>query len=171
MDDKTEQGTETPETNNVPPHAAAPEAVIKRGRGRPRKVPVADGATPVPVSAAAPSKRRGRPPKRTAAYSDEEKNSLARQITGLHLIAAKMTGIPEIEISPPEAVCLAEAVANVSSEYGLSMSGKTGAMVQLIATAAMIYAPRFGAIKKRINEKKNTTSTPNIEPNNAASVN
>lgn len=166
--DTPESDAQSQQPFAVPPEPPA-EPVVKRGRGRPRKIPLVEGAAPVPPATAA--KKRGRPPKR-AVYSDEAKSTLARQIIGLHLIASQATGIPELALSEPEAAMLAESVAAVSVEYGLSLSGKTGALIQLIAAAAMVYAPRFGAINKRVKQKKNTTPLHSVESTeNAAAVN
>jgi len=60
-----------------------------------------------------------------------------------------VTGIPEIVIQEPEAVLLAQSVANVANEYGLEIDGKTGASVQLFMTVAMIYGPRFLQFRAR----------------------
>lgn len=140
-------------TAGQPPlESAAPEATtppIKRGRGRPPKDPNAapgEKVTPIPTGEGAPAKR-GRPPKR-AAFSESDTEGLAQQIQGLHLIAAQMTGQQIFAISDGEAKMLASAVIRTAGEYNLAMSGKTGALVQLIGVCAVIYVPRLMAIKK-----------------------
>lgn len=125
-----------------------------------------------------PKKRRGRPPKNpelseekigadTGAKKRTYKKSandapidsanLAKQIQGVHMAAATITGLRELVISEGESIMLAESLCAVSREYGLAISGKTGATIQLIAAAAMIYAPRFIVINERI--KKNKAQT------------
>lgn len=125
----------------------------KRRRGRPPKVPHSpdDVTTPQPVASGDAPKRRGRPPKARAVPIDtpELRAQLAKQLVGLHLIVAHATGLPELQISEPEGVALADALSAVAREYGLSFSGKTGAALQLFAALAMIYAPRAMAIQKR----------------------
>ena len=60
---------------------------------------------------------------------------------------------------------LADGIAAVSREYGLSMDGKTGAALQLIAAAAIVYAPRFKAINNRAMQAANqATETQNVPP-------
>jgi hypothetical protein len=70
-------------------------------------------------------------------------------VQGLHLIAARMTGLPELELSQAEALALAESVAAVAREYNLALDGKTSATLQLLAACVMIYAPRFVAVRQR----------------------
>ncbi len=122
-----------------------------------------------------PKKRRGRPPKnpelseeKIGADTGAKKRSykkqtndapidsanLAKQIQGVHIAAATITGLRELVISEGESVMLAESLVAVSREYGLAISGKTGATIQLIAAAAMIYAPRFIVINERIKKSK-----------------
>ena len=118
-----------------------------------------------------PKKRRGRPPNSSKILDEKaignegpkEKrtykkksdafipnvDNLARQIQGLHFIAVKMSGFQELAIDEKEAVMLAESIVNVAREYDLSMSGKTGAMIQLIGVSAMVYLPRLILINER----------------------
>jgi len=93
-----------------------------------------------------PPKKPGRRKK----VSDEAKSKLAQQIQGIHLVSSKITGTPELELSEGEAQALAESVLNIASEYDLNLDGKTGAWVQLLGTAAFIYAPRMIAVKRRV---------------------
>lgn len=129
--------------------------------------PVSDGSENIEP----PKKRRGRPPnsskileektigneppKEKRAYKKKADSfapnvdNLARQIQGLHFIAVKMSGFNELAIDENEAKMLAESIVNVAREYDLSMSGKTGAMIQLIGVAAMVYMPRLISINER----------------------
>src|SRR5574337_178250 len=132
-------GESTPVIDDIP---EAP----KRRRGRP------PGSTnklkPEAISVDGATKpKRGRPRKDAG---PRDVNSLARQIFGLHTLAAMATGIPEATIGEQESVMLATALDSVADQYGLSLDGKTGAAIQLIATAAMIYAPRVVAVRARI---------------------
>jgi len=136
----------------APTESAAPEATsppIKRGRGRPPKDPIAAAtpkATPIPGDGGAAPKR-GRPPKR-AAFTESDTDGLAQQIQGLHMIAAQMTGQPIFALSEGESKMLAASVIRMAGEYNLAMSGKTGALVQLLGVCAVIYVPKLVAIKK-----------------------
>ena len=108
-----------------------------------------------------PKRGRGRPPKTETVGSDTVKktvkrkasvnsvDNLSKQIEGLHIIAASMTGIKVLIISPNESSMLASSIITVCDEYNLSIDGKTGAAMQLLATAAMIYAPRIISIFKQ----------------------
>lgn len=141
-----------------------------------------------------PKKRRGRPkkdatlnetpaegddkPKRKYAkrkkFDDESKSALARQIAGIHQMLAIMGGLPEMVLSDNECIMLADSVGTVAMEYNLSLSGKTGAMIQLLGTAAFIYLPRFSAInrRKRTTENNNAVATIDEVSNaNTATVN
>lgn len=129
---------------------------VRRKRGRPRK----DGTSGAPVSPAVsipqgsdtPKAKPGRKPKKVS-ISDADKTALGKQIVGLHLIASMTFGIPELVIQEQEGELLASAIVNVAEEYGLSLAGKTGAAIQLVGTAAMIYLPRYFAMQTRVNKK------------------
>jgi predicted ArsR family transcriptional regulator len=119
----------------------------KKSRGRPAKNPLLE--TEVKEgSPAAKKSGAGRPKKKL--FDNESKTNLSRQIIGIHLITAKMTGIPELIIDENEAAILADSIVNIAEEYGLAMSGKMGAWAQLIGTAAFIYTPRLIAVKQRV---------------------
>jgi len=126
---------------------------------------------PVEAEPIAPKARRGRPPKspiEETAIEGEKKTTpkartkkavtdpaqLGKQIKGLHAMAAIVTGIPELMIDEQEGELLANALNAVAEEYGLSISGKTGAAIQLFGACAMIYAPRLLLLKKRIDQQR-----------------
>ncbi len=142
--------SETPAVEAQP--TVQPEPVestppIKRGRGRPPKA--ANGAASEVPADAAIAPKRGRPPSKNKGLSAEAQANLAKQIQGLHYIAASATGLGELQLSDAEAVLLADGIAAVSREYGLSIDGKTGAALQLLAAAAIVYTPRLRAINAR----------------------
>ena len=165
-----EAESETPENKEATPDSQAPtpevSPPVKRGRGRPPKNPQAsNGAGNEIPGNAAPVAKRGRPPSKLKGLSIEAQANLAKQIQGLHFIAATATGLPELQISDQEAAMLADGIAAVSREYGLSMDGKTGAALQLIAAAAIVYAPRFKSINNRAKQAANqATETQNVPP-------
>lgn len=145
----------------APPTSAAPESPastpettppqIRRGPGRPRKdapVSPSDAA----AAGSAPKPARGRP-KKGVTFSGDDVAAMAKQVQGLHQLAALATGIPELELQREEAEMLGVAIARVCEEYGLSLSGKTGALLQLAAAGAMIYAPRLSAVASRVKQQ------------------
>lgn len=137
---------ETPAAEEVTPPT-------KRKRGRPSNAERAAesaasvGASPVNDGSARPSKRakKGAP-----SFDKEARLQLANQVKGLHALAAMGTGIPEFNLADGEAVMLADAMATVAEQYGLSLSGKTGALIQLAAACALVYAPRLAAVNARV---------------------
>lgn len=138
---------------NIPETDEAPkvEQPTRRGRGRPRKA-----SEEIPGAAATksePAKKPGRP-KGTTKKAEPDAGALAKQIQGLHVFASMATGIKELAITESEAAMLSNGLLAVASEYGLSVSGKTGAALQLLAAAAMVYIPRVGAIQSRAAESK-----------------
>lgn len=116
---------------------------------------------------AAPKKRRGRPPKdpskiregvgagteKTAAkknkYSMSDAAQMAQQLQGVHVLVAMMGGMPEMQLTDKEALMLAQSVVNVCNQYDLEIDGKTGAFIQLIGSAGIVYLPRALAIRNR----------------------
>lgn len=137
------QATEIP--SQEPPIEVSPPQ--KRGPGRPRK----DGSTPPGVKTekpGAPRAAEAKPQKRGAKMSAEAISTLAKQIEGMHAMAAMMTGLPILQISSAEASLLAGGISAVAEEYGLALDGKTGAALQLFGAAAMVYAPRIIHIQK-----------------------
>lgn len=113
-----------------------------------------------------PKRKRGRPPgsgKGKASKAKAAQVGLAGQIQGLHAIVGIATGIPEAYITEQQAEMLAEAITTVSEEYGLSLSGKTGALLQLAGTAAMIYVPRVFTYQKRRAAERAGAATPPSE--------
>jgi hypothetical protein len=140
--------------------AAAPEpqaaARPRRGRGRPfgsrTSVPP---LTETPVgSEAAGDAPQDAAPKTRRRKSTVDASALAKQLRGIHSLAAKLLPIPGpngtklLELDDTEATQLAEAVAAVAKEYDLELSGKTGAAIQLLGVAAMIYGPRIYVIQQ-----------------------
>lgn len=116
------------------------ETVAPKKRGRPRKNPVLDEqSVPEGAPREKPRKKTPRP----------DSNKLASQIMGLHIVAARATGINELMLSDAESIMLAESIITISEEYGLSMSGKTGALIQLAGTLAIIYGPRYIAFQEK----------------------
>lgn len=105
------------------------------------------GAEDVKATEDAPRQQRRR-------KSTVDAGALAKQLKGIHALAAKLlpipgpNGKPLIELDDEEATQLADAVAGVAKEYDLELSGKTGAAIQLFGVAAMIYGPRVYVIQQ-----------------------
>lgn len=135
------------EANEAPKLDSQPEQITppKKRRGRPPKNPIPENAID------GEAKPINEKPKRR---SKIDASAVAKQIQGLHMLAAHATGLSELQISEGESVLLADAVVNMSSEYGLELSGKTGAALQLFAACAMVYLPRFSVINAKMKAKK-----------------
>lgn len=127
------------------------DEVPKRRRGRPPKDPELQTQT---VGIESTEKVKRKYTKRTKTIDPEAMVNLAKQLQGIHLMAASMLKIPEIQINESEAVALAQSLQTVSMEYNLSLTGKTGATIQLMATCAMIYLPRMKYINEKFKKSK-----------------
>jgi hypothetical protein len=154
---------ETPETTKATPPietgAAAQEPQLssspRRGRGRPfGSRTKADPLQETPVTPENGEAPTDAPPKTRRRKSTVDASALAKQLRGIHSLAAKLLPIPGpngtklLELDDTEATQLAEAVAAVAKEYDLELSGKTGAAIQLLGVAAMIYGPRIYVIQQ-----------------------
>lgn len=132
---------------------SAPEVVPeaekpKPRRGRPRKNPELL-TEEIPGKAPAASK-----PRKTAKGKGVDTEALAQQLVGVHQIVAMVSGIPEVQINEQEASHLAKGITAVCEVYDLSLDGKTGAALQLVAAAAMIYGPRIWAFTARVKSER-----------------
>lgn len=128
----------------VKPVEAVEPAKPRRGRP-PASEKVADAGSP---KATAPRTRTARK-KAQPANEPIDHDTLAKQLQGVHVMVAMITQSPEMQLSDPESIELAKAITAVCAEYNLSLSGKTGAMIQLLGAGAMVYLPRIMAIKQR----------------------
>lgn len=142
----------TPPSNGAEVSAQSEAEPPKKRRGRPpgsgnkAKLNPEDPGS-APVSSGAPKKRGPKP-------SGERLAAMAKQLQGIHTLAAMATGIPECQINEGESAMLAQAFADVAAEYGLSVDGKTGAALQLFGACAMIYAPRYVHFRKRTAQER-----------------
>lgn len=117
----------------------------KPRRGRPPKNPDLAGEKP-----GQPKTAQAKPVKRGQKMTQEQMTLLARQLAGLHLMAASITKVGELQISDSDSQVLAQGISAVAEEYGLALDGKTGAALQLFGACAMIYVPRFIMFKQRM---------------------
>lgn len=129
--------------------AAEPTAQqTRRPRGRPFKAsaapPLTENTVGVENSDAPQDAKQTRKPRKPQV----DIGLLAKQLKGIHELAANLLPIrtPEgkylLALSDIEATQLAEGVAAVAKEYDLSLDGKTGAAIQLLSAAVMVYGPR-----------------------------
>lgn len=145
---ETPPQVEAPET---PPQAESTEPAIKLNKDgsvpkkRGRK-PGTGKSTPEQIEAGGATEK---PQKRTSKVSFDVK-AMGKQLVGLHALAYAATGIPECAINDQEGEMLAGGVAAVCEQYNLAISGKTGAMLQLFAAAAMVYGPRYVSLQRRM---------------------
>lgn len=151
MSQENTNGAESPEiktSGSPPPSATAP----KRGPGRPRKDQSSVNGSPLgetPVNPDAP--KRGRPKKERV---ELDRDAVARQLLGSHMMVASMLGLPELIISAEEAKQEAEAICEFSREYDFEPDPKMMASINLIATLGLIYVPRAMKIAARVKKAK-----------------
>lgn len=143
----------------------------------------------------APKKRRGRPPKNpelkeqsTASgeskpkraytkkservtFDSDSARKLAKQLEGIHLMVASITKLNELCISDTESMMLAQSLQTMSAEYNLSLDGKTGATIQLVATCAMIYVPRVIVINNKIKQAQHNRNVVSLVPDVNGDIN
>jgi hypothetical protein len=108
--------------------------------------------------------KRGRKPTAKETKSHIDPGKLGNQLVGIHQLAAMFTNTPELQLTDAGGRALGEAIVNVCNEYDLNISGKTGAMMQLLATSAMIYAPMFMAIRFRYAQEELARAQANPTP-------
>lgn len=153
--DKTAEELLNKSEPEIPP-ALEPEVSgeqPKRKRGRPSNAEkviheaIAGGDTPA-------ANKPGPKPNKKAGGKAADPALLGKQLVGIHALAAMFTQIPELQLSEQEGEQLGAAIINVCDQYSLSVDGKTGAAIQLLAAAAMIYAPRAFHFKARIAQEQ-----------------
>lgn len=152
----TDEGTGAPVAPNSEAEQPTTDTAPKKRRGRPPKNPQAPGTESIPSGSTAP--RKSKPGKKS--FSPADIQMMGKQITGLHMIVAQMTASPELVIREEEGQMLAQSVVNVCEQYDLAIDGKTGAFIQLIGVAGMVYAPRFFAFRARMAQSKQAAQNP-----------
>lgn len=122
----------------------------KRKRGRPSNIDkekIEKGTTN--------NSSTSKPTKKKTVYTADSIQLMGKQLVGVHLIAAQVTGLAELQINDSEGVALAQGIVLVAEQYDLSIDGKTGAALQLFFTAAMIYGPRILMVNAKMKASKN----------------
>ena len=151
-------GVSVPDTDATVFDAENTKPPQRRGRGRPK------GST-----TGAKKEATKAPPKKRAESTKLDTEKLGKQIVGLHMLVAQVTGLPEAVISESEGKVLAESLDAFCAEYGLALTGKTGAAVQMFGAAAMIYAPRVMAVKFRAAKERQAAQAIQQADNQSAS--
>lgn len=133
----------------------------KKKRGRPFGATSAEKILEESLGSSTGPTASAKPGRKSNAKGKTDPNALAKNLIGIHMLVATMTGIGEAQISPDEAQQLAVAVCGVCDEYDLAISGKTGAAIQLFAAAAMVYGPRVFMFKMRMAQARAQEATDN----------
>jgi hypothetical protein len=76
------------------------------------------------------------------------------------MMAAKATGINELEIDNEEAKLMSDAVAEVASHYNYVVDPKTMAWVGFIGVMGSIYGPRIAVYQMRKSMEKASKPAP-----------
>lgn len=147
-------------TFTAEPDDSGPDSADSGDRDSPRSFdPATVSSTGTGDSGDGTGKRRGRRPgsrnKPTGKDAEKSKDALAGIIAAVHEVGAKITKVPELELSKEECIQLADAMMNVARFYDIPvLAEKTVAWVSLGMVAFSIYAPRVTA--RSINTKKKT---------------
>lgn len=142
-----EEGFLKPSEESVDVVIEESEPPKKRGRGRPPKNK--ENIEAEKIEAGGKSASASKPTKKKQTFDAAAISMMGKQLVGIHIIVSQVTGLPELQISDPEGQALAQSIVNVAEQYNLSIDGKTGAALQLLLTAAMVYGPRAIAVNKR----------------------
>lgn len=81
-------------------------------------------------------------------------DGLTKMLYIMHLGIAQATQSPEMILTDDDAKMLAEASANVLSEFDIRPSPKAEAIVALVMAAGSIYGPRAYLIRERLKKAK-----------------
>lgn len=146
----------TPENATQENHPQQPEAAAPKRRGRPPKAPSLEQEK---IEGAGAATAAPKPSRKKQSRGAADVGALAKQLVGIHQMASMLTGIGELQISEGEAQMLAGGVLGVAEQYDLSIDGKTGAAIQLLAAAAMVYAPRAMHIMAKAKKAREAQAT------------
>lgn len=150
---------------------AALDELIGGAESPPIDVPPASDTGPKfsdPLGFSSKRERRPRAPRASsepkAPKVKADVKTLTTQLVGIHLLIAKVSGHPAMELSADEASMLAKSIADILEEYSLQTSGKTMLWINLIAAVAIIYLPRLMLIKMSRKAPKPTEVPPSQTP-------
>lgn len=101
-----------------------------------------------------------------------DKDALAAEVVKAHLLIAKWTKQPALQVDENEARILASAVEAVCVEFGIELSGKSGALTQAIYALLIVYGPRVPAFQEVMERAKRAArSAPVTVEGEATAVN
>lgn len=136
------------EPENISATASASSG--KRGRGRPR------GSTARAASSKPEKERAG---------------NLTNLLYSLHMMAARIAKIPELEIEEAEAARLNSAIQKVQKEFGVPiLSPKAEAITEMAFTLGEVYVTRAIAIAHRKSEEAKNKGPKVVEGSFATAV-
>lgn len=122
-------------------------------------------------------KRRGRPPgsrNKSSGSGGTGKTKVSSSVTGiektlvsLHLIAATLSGVPEIALEDAEASAIAEGIANVNEHYSIpGIDEGPASIVMLVGTLLAVYGKRWLILRnKKAKPAKRSAETAPDESN------
>lgn len=135
-----------PESEVIPPSPS------KRAKGEQL------GAMPGPdIRKLADAKSTPKPGRRSKA---EYVADMAKQLFGVHQLAAMLTGFESAMISEAQAAELAEPVYDVCVKWGLPINGITSPEFKLLCAAGAIYGPMALAVRFEILRKQSDQAPP-----------
>lgn len=79
-------------------------------------------------------------------------------------MAAQATGIKEFELDEEESQKLGDCITDLSAIYGKTFSPKTAAWINLCGAMGLIYGPRIGAYRMRLEQEAKTKPKPVTGP-------
>lgn len=113
-------------------------------------------------------KKRGRPP--GSKKETRDLDGIIMLLAGIHQMVATATGFDDLEIDREEGALLAKALADLSEQYKIKITGKTAAAMGLLYAIVTVYGPRAFLIRKKLQERdKREPHTANVRPFPAAS--
>lgn len=83
-----------------------------------------------------------------------DKDALAKQVMEAHVMVAKWTRQPKLNVDETEARILASAIEAFFREFDIEISGKSGAITQVIYALFMVYGPRLPAFQEVLERMK-----------------
>lgn len=86
-------------------------------------------------------------------------DALTETLLIIHAGVASLSGISEIALERDDSERLSQATVNVLNEFDITPSPKAQAIIGLIATAGMIYGPKYYLYRTRIKEEKENEQT------------
>lgn len=149
-----------------------PDTEPKRKRGRPagtgkHQRAAAEAGTFADTGAGAGTRSYE---KSTVKKSPLVVSELAVQLEALHKMGALVLKNPLVEISQPESVKLASALANVAKHYDFKINPAIMAWLQLVGVGAAIYGPRVAVTIATKKQSKASVTVP-VQTSNAPVVN